>query len=669
MERILTRFMDTRANGFYRVAAVNVKNHISNPVANVNEHIETLGKLMEEGVQYAIFPELSISSYSNGELFFSMTIIKSSERELIRLMKNTPINMVVTVGMPVMVKSNLYNCAVTYQNNKILAVVPKIHLPNNREFYEGRYFAHALNADCDIIEFCGQSNVPFGIDIIVSLGNDVNVYTDVCQDFWVPIPYSRVAALAGATILANASASPINIGKNEYRKLLVQAQSGTCIAAQLFTSAIRESSTDLAWDGQLIIAERGNVLSESELFVREGTYIVSDINIPSLISDRMQDRSFSQNRDMFKNQFRFVNADRKIEEYRCERKAQDPYKSFKYPLERFPFVPSDQEKLNERCEQTFMIQANGLIQRLESLPEHMRKAILGLSGGLDSTQALLVIIYAFDKLGIDRKNIFCVTMPGFGTTDRTKNNAVALAEVSGVTLIEISIKDQVNLMFKDVGFVVKKEGKNLTFENAQAWARTDVLFIESAIKGGIVIGTGDLSEMALGWCTYKGDHMSHYNVNCGVPKTLIKFLVEWVANNKYVGKAREILLDIVDTEISPELLPAENGEITQKTEEIVGPYALNDFFIYYFVRFGFDVPLIARLCYEAFKDEYSLVEIKKWLRNFIKRFFQNQFKRSCVPDGPKVGLVSLSPRGDWRMPSDAEVDIWLSEINLIPDEV
>lgn len=662
-------FMDSRTHGYFRVAAASPKVAIGNPKECVDRILKMLHELVVKEVDYATFPELSIGSYTCGDLFFSQAFLKEAEKEMGRLVAEAPHGIIATVGLPVRFGDSLFNCAVTFVHGKILGVVPKTYLPTYREFYEKRHFS---SSDCvpagSVIDLCGQKDIPFGIDIIfISADGRARIYTSVCEDDWMPIPISRKAALAGANILANCSASDITIGKNDYRRHLMAMQSGSCMCAQLYTSAVGESTTDLCWDGQCIIAERGVILKEGELF-HDGTFIIADVDINALMADRMMQGTFADNTRHNQMGFRLVGFENGYS-YGEESDLREGLFRFVDP---HPFVPSDPATLNDRCRQTFNIQAHGLMKRLEGLPQYLRKGILGLSGGSDSTLALLVAVHAFDKLGLGRKDIICVTMPGFGTTKGTKNNATALAKALGVTLRTISIRKSSNTRFRQVGYNVQRAfetGKTLPFENVQACDRTDILFSIAGVEGGIVIGTGDLSEMALGWCTYKGDHMSHYSVNCGVPKTLVIHLIKWASDNIYGGEAmaKKALLSIVATPISPELLPAKDGQIVQKSEEKNGPYELHDFFLYWFVRFGLEPVHIARLCLAAFNGKYELSEIKKWMRVFLTSFFRNQFKRSCVPDGPKVGLVALSPRGDWRMPSDVEVDCWMRNWEEIPE--
>ena len=658
-------FLNPRTHGYFRVATASTKVAIGNPEENLKRHLEMLVELAKKDVDYVVFPELSITGYSCGDLFFSEALLCETEEAIINLLKKIPFGVMATIGAPIRYGDNLFNCAVTLNSGRILGVTPKSYLPNYREFYEKRHFAASEDVlPGSSIKYCGQKDIPFGVDLIFTdLRSPAKIYVDICEDLWVPIPHSRKASLAGANILANCSASDITIGKNDYRRDLVKTQSGSCLSVQLYASAVGESTTDLCWDGQCLIAERGVILEESGLF-HEGTFLIADVDISSLMADRMQQGSFRDNARDNKSSFRLIDFYSNL--------IREQYNNFFRKIPSHPFVPNDPKNLDERCLQTFNIQAHALKKRLEGMPAYLKKIILGLSGGSDSTLALLVAVRTFDLIKLNRKDIICVTMPGFGTTAGTKNNAIALAKALGATLQEISIEESCNLRFKQIGYDVKEAfaaDKTLTFENVQAWDRTDILFALAGHLGGIVLGTGDLSELALGWCTYKGDHMSHYSINCGVPKTLVIHLIKWAAEKVYGEevKAKEVLGLIVDTPISPELLPLEDGEIVQKSEEKIGPYELHDFFLYYFIRFGFTPRHIARICLEAFGEKYSIGEIRKWLYIFLTRFFQSQFKRSCLPDGPKVGLIALSPRGDLRMPSDADCSAWLRDWKKIPE--
>ncbi|MDP3899920.1 MAG: NAD(+) synthase [bacterium] len=674
-------FLDIRKHGFVRVAAANISTIIANPHKNVASIVETLRVLQQAGVQYAVFPELCVTGYTGGDLFNDATLRQAYE-EALRMLLDAPSGILFTVGTPVLVDSNHYNAALTILNGQILSAVPKTYLPNYREFYEDRHFCRStdFNAqnkyyygnqpsqgmDSGVVEICG-GQVLFGTDIILQskVYPNLKLFTDICEDLWVPVPPSRVAALHGALILSNCSASNVTIGKEEYSELLVRAQSGSCLAAQIYTSAVCESTSDMSWHGCCFIAERGEILAKSELFQRQGTHIIADINLNTLLADRLQQHSsFAANARDYQQKFRIRVFDGEL-----GGNNQNVFFSFARPIEKHPFVPNNPEKLGQRCRQTFMIQADALAQRLESLPADMRKAVIGISGGVDSTQALLVTTKAFDILELPYSDIIAVTMPGFGTVGRTKGNALALMQAVGVTYLEINIKEICELFMQTLGYQGNR--KDTPFENIQAWTRTDLLFMIAAIRGGIVIGTGDLSEIAKGWCTFRADHMSHYNPNAGVPKTLISFLIEWVANNLYGDNQalKSILIDIAHTPISPELLVSDGVEMSQLTEDIIGPYELTDFYNYHFVRFGARVDTILRLALTAFEGDYDYATLKRWLYDYLHRFFRKQYKANCVPDGPKVGLVSLSPRGDWRMPADASVQVWIQALDNTPDSL
>ncbi|TSC82135.1 MAG: NAD+ synthase (glutamine-hydrolysing) [Parcubacteria group bacterium Gr01-1014_20] len=576
-----------------------------------------------------------------------------------------------------MVDDMLFNVAVTFHAGEILAVAPKSYPPEYREFYELRHFARASEAKSKTINLLGQE-VPFGNDILIrSLEHPSFVlHTEICEDIWVPIPPSAHAALAGATVLANLSASNITIGKSEYRETLVVGSSGKNLAVQMYSAAgYGESSTDLAWDGDGLIAERGALLVRTERFKRESQSIVTDVDLGNLIQERSRQSSFRENGKDEGREFRTVDLCVESVEFEKPRlKGKNPFSTpnlfLERKIEKHPFVPTDPAKRDIRCYETFMIQATALARRLEQLPPSMRKVILGVSGGQDSTHALDVAVFATDLLGLPRVSVIGITMPGLGTTDRTKNNAIRLMQALGVTILEIPITPVALEIFRSIGHDPTVE--NLTFENVQAWARKFTELSVACERSGIVLGAGDLSELMLGWTTMFGDHASHYGINAGVPKTLISYLIKWTSDVIYKDQpeVQRVLEDILSTPISPELLSADQGQIAQKTEGIIGPYELHDFFGYYFVRFGMSPAKIARMAHHAFGTQYSIAEIKKWLNLFITRFFRSQNKRSCLPDGPKVGLTCVSPRGDWRMPSDADPQIWLDSLESeVPSEL
>ncbi len=662
------RFLDIRTHGFLRVAAVIPKVHLGYPLANANEHVARLEEAYAKGVQYAVCTELGLTGYSCGDLFFDHTLLSGAKDALMAVVHASRAwkGMMVSVGVPLAQDGKLFNCAVTMLGGKVLAIAPKTHLPNYGEFYEERWFTSAMEAQCDTFRLSFGNVVPFGNDLLIrwDAHEGCVIHTEVCEDIWMPGPPSMFAALSGATVLANLSASNITIGKSIYREQLVLGSSGDNIAVQIYTAAGEgESTTDVSWDGDAFIGERGGLLARSERFAQGGTMIVSDVSLRSIDHDRMRQGTFHKNAT-------FVLAGRRplrtVEVGAVgltDRREPKVWERFERKLDPHPFVPSDPAARDERCRETFMIQATALVQRLRSLPTKDPKITVGVSGGQDSTHALLLAAHAMDLMGLPRTNIVGVTMPGFGTTDRTYNNAVALVKAVGATFREIPIRDLSSATFDAVGYDPKQRG--IAYENIQAWMRKHVLFSVSATGGGIVLGTGDLSELALGWCTYGGDHLSHYGVNGGVPKTLISFLIRWTADVIYKDDAavQAVLTDILATPISPELLPPdEQGNIVQKTEDKNGPYELHDFFIYWFVRFGYAPSAIARCAYQAFDGKYDIGTIRKWLLVFVKRFFANQFKRSVAPDGPKVGLVAFSPRGDWRMPSDMLPNAWVEEV-------
>jgi NAD+ synthase (glutamine-hydrolysing) len=686
----MNKFMDVRNHGFVRVAVAVPRVTLADPLANARTHFKMLQDAAEQGAYYVLFTELGLTGYSCGDLFHNDTLRRQATEALAWLLSEMDahgLDTTVTVSLPLLVDDGLYNCAVTFQGSTILAVAPKAYPPEYREFYELRHFARASEARSTTIRLCGQE-VPFGTDILIAAedGSPFVLHTETCEDIWVPIPPSTHAALAGATVLANVSASNITIGKSEYREQLVLASSGKNIAVQLYSAAgPGESTTDVAWDGDGYIAERGSLIARTERFARDGALIVSDVDLASIVQDRMRQGSFRQNAADNRKAFRHVYCVPPTETGDVSM-----YLAFRRDIDAYPFVPSDPAKRDVRCRETFMIQATSLVRKLESVPPHLRKIVVGVSGGQDSTQALLVAARAMDIMGLPRTNILGVTMPGFGTTDRTYQNACRLIHSIGASFMEISIADLSTQTFKDTAgitdvpaFIAEiksalaakrqdADAKRIRtyFENVQARSRKHELYAISGWHGAIVLGTGDLSELLQGWCTLFGDHASDYGVNAGVPKTLISYLIRWTAEVIYGEEAdvKACLMDILDTEISPELLPPDaSGKIAQKTEDLIGPYALHDFTGHAVVRFGHGPARIARMQLHAFCDVYDLATIKRWLRSFHERFFGSQHKRSCLPEGPKIGVASISPRGDWRMPADAVVTAWLREIDTIPD--
>ena len=616
-------------------------------VADVDYNVQQIESLMAQaegkGVEILVTPELCITGYSCQDLFREQLLLDKSEEGILQLLDFTrKLDTILVVGAPVLVNSLLYNCAVVIQRGQILGIVPKTYLPNYGEFYEKRWFASAQDLNPTDIYFAGSPVHVSSEPILFTTGDGVKFGVEICEDVWAPIPPSNNLALAGADIILNLSASDELIGKHDYLRSLLAQQSARTIGGYVYASCgFGESTQDVVYGGNAMIFENGKLLVEGERFSFQPQIRMCQIDVEKLRTERRQNTTF-------------INAQRGAHALNIPAKAVAP-KDFVLTrdIDAHPFIPKSGD-MQTRCEEILSIQVAGLAKRLYHI--NAKTAVIGISGGLDSTLALLVTVKAFDKLGLERKGIVGVTMPGFGTTDRTYNNAIKLMQTLGVTIREISIAKAVTQHFEDIGHDMKLH--DITYENSQARERTQILMDVANQVNGIVVGTGDLSELALGWATYNGDHMSMYGVNAGVPKTLIRYLVSYVAGEM----ATETLLDIVDTPISPELIPAdEQGRIKQKTEDLVGPYELHDFFIYYFLRYGFGHAKIYIMAQKAFKDAYDDETIKKWLKTFCRRFFTQQFKRSCLPDGPKVGSVSLSPRGDWRMPSDASSALWLKE--------
>lgn len=606
----------------------------------------------EKGVQIIAFPELSVTGYTCLDLFAQQTLLDGAEAALLQLVSNTAdLDILTIVGVPLRTENRLINAAVVFQKGAIRGVVPKTYLPNYKEFQEQRWFTSATELRESTISI-GKEEYPMGSHLLFRSGR-LTAGIEICEDLWVPVPPSSLLTMEGANIIFNLSASNELIGKHAYLRSLICQQSARCMAGYVYASSgFGESSTDLVFAGNGIIAENGNLLAESPRFTMEEQLVISEIDIETLQNDRQVNTSFMYGTSGLPKE--------KAQVVDFQVRIPDGF-SLTRPVDPHPFTPSG-EALKERCEEIFHIQVAGLAKRL--VHAHAQTAVVGISGGLDSTLALLVTVMTFDALKMPRGQIIGITMPGFGTTDRTYTNACDLIRSLGVTLKEIPIKEACLQHFRDIDH--DPSVHDVTYENSQARERTQLLMDVANQKNGLVIGTGDLSELALGWATYNGDHMSMYGVNGSIPKTLVKYLVEWVANHKVDDASRLTLLDIVDTPISPELIPAdENGNIKQKTEDLVGPYELHDFFLYHFLRFGSYPSKIYFLAQKAFAGIYDNATVKKWLYTFFRRFFQQQFKRSCLPDGPKVGSVSLSPRGDWRMPSDAVSRLWLEEIERI----
>jgi NAD+ synthase (glutamine-hydrolysing) len=647
--------MATAPFGFLRVAAACPRVVVADPEANATEVVRLTAEAARAGAQVVVFPELSLTGYTAGDLFFSLsTLVRGAEAALGRVLRETAEGAaVLALGLPIALDGRLFNVAAVCQGGRLLGLVPKSFLPNYKEYYEERWFSSSRDAVSDSATLAGQT-VPFGVDLLFSLRGEPGVVlgVEVCEDLWAPIPPSSRHAVAGATLLLNPSASNDLVAKSEYRRELVRQQSGRTLAAYVYANTgVHESTTDVVFGGHLMVAENGVLLAEGERFRRDGHFVVADVDTERLLVERMRQTSFADAVHPLGPAYRRIEL-RPIPAPRPHRllRAVDPH----------PFVPSDPATLDERCREIFSIQTAGLARRLEHTA--LGRVVLGLSGGLDSTLALLVAARTFDLLALPRPGILAATLPGFGTTERTLASARRLASASGVELREIDIKAACLQHIRDIG-LDPKDRTSATYQNLQARERTQVLMDLANKEAGLVVGTGDLSEIALGFCTFAGDHMAMYNVNAGVPKTLVRRLVAWVAEHQASADERRVLNDVLETPVSPELVPpGADGASPQRTEEIVGPYELHDFFLHAFVRLGAGPCKILFLAEHAFGERYDPATLHRWLRMFIERFFDNQFKRSSMPDGPKVGSVSLSPRGDWRMPSDASKAAWLREL-------
>ena len=629
--------------GFIKVAAAIPSIKVADIDYNIQQ-IESLAAQAEgNGVEIMVTPELCVTGYTCQDLFREQLLLDKSEEGIIRLLDFTrKLDVILIVGCPVVINGLLYNCAVLIQHGQILGIVPKTYLPNYGEFYEKRWFASAQDLNPTDIYFAGGPVKVSAEPILFQTCNGVKFGVEICEDVWAPIPPSNNLALAGADIIFNLSASDELIGKHQYLRGLLAQQSARTISGYVYASSgFGESTQDVVYGGNAMIFENGHLLLEGDRFSLQPQIKIAQLDVEKLRTERRQNTTF-------------INAQRESHAQVVDAKSvsQREFELIR-DIDPHPFIPKDND-MQASCEEILNIQVAGLVKRLYHI--NAQKVVIGISGGLDSTLALLVTVKAFDKLGLDRKGIIGITMPGFGTTDRTYHNAMKLMETLGITIREISIAKAVTQHFEDIGHDMKQH--DITYENSQARERTQILMDVANQVNGIVVGTGDLSELALGWATYNGDHMSMYGVNAGVPKTLIRYLVSYVAGEM----ATDTLLDIIDTPISPELIPADkHGHIKQKTEDLVGPYELHDFFIYYFLRYGFSPSKIYVMAQKAFAKTYDDETIKKWLKTFCRRFFAQQFKRSCLPDGPKVGSVSLSPRGDWRMPSDASSTLWMQE--------
>ena len=634
--------------GFLKVAAAIPHVRVADCLYNTERMKALAEEAARRGVEIVAFPELGVTAYTCGDLLLQQTLLDDADEALAELVHETrKLPLVMIAGAPLRHGTTLYNCAVVFTQGRVLGVVPKIHIPNYGEFYESRWFDSGAGITEEHINVAGQQ-ADFGADLTFEV-NGVEFGVELCEDLWTAIPPSSHLALNGAKVIFNLSASPEAAGKHLYLRQLVAQQSARTIAGYVYCSAgWGESSTDLVFAGNGLIAENGTILREAHRFSIEEQLIVADVDIERLEYERRRNTSFRANNDAAENTVIEMEIPEALRAAALDREI-DP----------LPFVPKDEEHRSERCEEIFRIQSHGLARRMAHT--RARTAVVGISGGLDSTLALLVTVRTFDLLGIDRSKILGITMPGFGTTDRTYNNALKLMQGLGVSIREIPIREACLQHFRDIG--LDPSDRSAAYENAQARERTQILMDVANMEGGLVVGTGDLSELALGWATYNGDQMSMYGVNASVPKTLVRHLVKWVADTEQDPATRDTLLDIIDTPVSPELLPADaEGHIAQKTEDLVGPYELHDFFLYHLLRSGYGPAKTLLLAELAFEGSYDRETILKWLRTFVSRFFAQQFKRSAMPDGPKVGSVALSPRGDWRMPSDATAEAWLREL-------
>ncbi|MBI4123551.1 MAG: NAD(+) synthase [Betaproteobacteria bacterium] len=655
-------FFNPYRQGFARMAVATPRVRVADPDYNGAATLELMQRAAREKVALAVFPELGLSAYSCEDLFHQQALIDACEATLAALMRDSRhLRLAALVGLPVALGGLLYNCAALIARGQLVGVVPKTYLPNYREFYEARQFTPGDAARASEIALAGQ-RAPFGTDLLFRFSalRNLVLHVEICEDLWVPAPPSSFAALAGATVIANLSASNIVIGKEGYRRQLAGNQSARCLAAYLYSAAgPGESTTDLAWDGHAMIYENGTLVAESQRFSSAPQLAAADVDLERLAADRMRQNTFgdaAQRHAAEVARFRNIDVHTEIPKgrIRLERK-----------IERLPYVPSDPATRDARCEEVYRIQVQGLATRMRATGT--KKLVIGVSGGLDSTQALIVCARAMDELGLPRRNILAYTMPGFATSTRTRNQAWQLMRAVGATAEEIDIRPSCMQMLKDLRHPFAKGRKlyDLTFENVQAGERTSHLFRLANQHQGIVVGTGDLSELALGWCTYGvGDQMSHYNVNASVPKTLIQYLIGWIAaSGEFSADVKRALRRVLDTDISPELVPGR-----QRTEDVIGPYELQDFNLYYTLRFGYSPAKVAFLAWSAWRDKYRLAVIRKWLGVFLKRFFEtSQFKRSAMPNGPKVGSGgSLSPRGDWRAPSDSSAAAWLAALDSVP---
>jgi NAD+ synthase (glutamine-hydrolysing) len=663
-------FFNLHAHDLLRLAVGTPALRVADPTFNAEQTLALIHEAADWKAALVLFPELGLSAYTCDDLFHQRALLDGCVEALRRVLEaSAALPVVSVVGMPLEVDHALYNCAAVVAGGRVLGVVPKTYLPSYREFYERRQFASGDTALRSTVELLGQRDIPFGSCLLFRLEAQplATFHVEICEDLWTPLPPSSYAALAGATMLLNLSASNVTVGKAEYRRLLVAGQSSRCLAAYLYSAAgPGESTTDLAWDGQALIYENGTPLAETRRFGTKPQLVCADVDLERLSQDRLRQGTFAQAAERHRGAlaaFRTVAVPLEL-----------PRQGRLLPVrtwERFPYVPADASRRDERCAEVFQIQVQGLAQRLQATG--IQRVVVGISGGLDSTQALLVCAQAMDRLGCPRENVLAYTMPGFATTERTLDQARRLMKAIGCQAHEIDIRPACLQMLRDIDHPYARGEPiyDVTFENVQAGERTSHLFRLANLHDALVVGTGDLSELALGWCTYGvGDHMSHYAVNASVPKTLIRHLIQWVADiDRFGPEASATLREILDTAISPELVPAEGVEPAPNTEAVIGPFDLQDFHLYYTLRFGYAPAKVAFLAWCAWHDVYRLDEIKRALAIFLERFFKlSQFKRSCIPNAPKVGSGgSLSPRGDWRAPSDAEATAWLAQLALVPE--
>lgn len=636
--------------GIMRVAAAVPKLRLCNVAENAAAMAEQLHVAADRKASLVAFPELSLTGYTCGDLFFQKSLLQATEAGLQQMLEACPEGVTAVVGAPVQADGVLYNCAVVLTKGKLLGVVPKLFLPNYNEFYEKRWFASGFQLQAEHVMLCGQQ-VPMGRELLFESADGVRFGVELCEDLWTALPPSTFLSLHGAELIVNLSASNELIAKREYRQELVRQQSARCLCAYLYVSAgVGESTSDLVFSGHSMVAQCGGMVKENADYLAENYVLTADLDLDRIRGDRREQTSFADAQAHYGT----LEPVRRVS---CPALMLAESESVELHVAKHPFIPADKASRQTRCAQIFDMQATALARRLRITGG---KLTVGISGGLDSTLALLAACRAMDMMGLPRTNITGVTMPCFGTTDHTYQNALTLMTTLGVTQREIPIHEAVRLHFRDIGH--NEQDHSVTYENAQARERTQVLMDVANQTGGIVLGTGDLSEIALGWCTYNADHMSMYGVNSGVPKTLVRWVIQTATENPAFAASKDVLQSILDTPISPELLPPdEQGNIAQQTEDLVGPYALHDFFLYYAVRFGMRPRKIYELAKLAFADDFDDATILKWLKNFYRRFFTQQFKRNCIPDGVKIGSIALSPRGDWRMPSDAESALWLKE--------